>query len=237
MERNAGRQAAHAARLAAGEAARPDPIARPAADRTVTQAGRKARSPQPGRCPRMPATRSCLPPSEVGPGNRSGWHAHGVVVDRHVSAIGGVIVGEAGHLLTLCDTGGNGFLRACRARAVFLVKATSKSLSLSPRRPSFALLGRFLIPDPRLPRNRICKCRCLGLGMGFVSVVPTPRLAPGLARTLPKAPLPASRPACLTGRLPSSRDAAAPISKKFAAIAGASRAEPRKAWRRRGSSH
>ena len=185
----------------------------------------------------MPATKSCLPPSEVGPGNRSGWHAHGVVVDRHVSAIGGVIAGEAGHLRTLCDTGGNGFLRACRARAVFLVKATSKSLSLSPRRPSFALLGRFLIPDPRLPRNRICKCRCLGLGMGFVSVVPTPRLAPGLARTLPKAPLPASRPACLTGRLPSSRDAAAPISKKFAAIAGASRAEPRKAWRRRGSSH
>ena len=145
MERNVGRQAAHAARLAAGEAARPDPIARPAADRTVTQAGRKARGPQPGRCPRMPATRSCLPPSEVGPGNRSGWHAHGVVVDRHVSAIGGVIVGEAGHLLTLCDTGGNGFLRACRARAVFLVKATSKSLSLSPRRPSFALLERFLI--------------------------------------------------------------------------------------------
>ena len=141
-----GRQAAHAARLAAGEAARPDPTARPAADRTVTQAGRKARSPQPGRCPRMPATKPCLPPSEVGPGNRSGWHAHGVVVDRHVSAIGGVIVGEAGHLLTLCDTGGNGFLRACRARAVFLVKATSKSLSLSPRRPSFALLGRFRIP-------------------------------------------------------------------------------------------
>ncbi len=107
------------------------------------QAGRKARSPQPGRCPRMPATKSCLPPSEVGPGNRSGWHAHGVVVDRRVS---GAIPGEAGHLLTLCDTGGNGFLRACRARAVFLVKATSKSLSLSPRRPSFALLERFRIP-------------------------------------------------------------------------------------------
>ena len=132
-------------RPAGSQAARPDPIARPAADRTVPQAGRKARSPQPGRCPRMPATKSCLPPSEVGPGNRSGWHAHGVVVDRHVSAIGGVIPGETGHLLTLCDTGGNGFLRACRASAVFLVKATSKSLSLSPRRPSFALLERFLI--------------------------------------------------------------------------------------------
>ena len=94
----------------------------------------------------MPATKWCLPPSEVGPGNRSGWHAHGVVVDRHVRAIGGVIVGEAGHLLALCDTGGNGFLRACRARAVFLVKATSKSLSLYFRRPNFALLERFRIP-------------------------------------------------------------------------------------------
>ena len=86
----------------------------------------------------------------------------------------------------------------------------------------------------RLPRNRICKCRCLGLGMGFVSVVPTPRLAPGLARTLPKAPSPASRPACLGGWLPSSLGAAAPIGRKFAAMAQASRAEPRRVWRRRG---